>query len=181
MASSGSIVLDMNQNAAYDRALSILRATGAELTFQTPPNKVEFSVQKSEWGFKIACEGEATISPLPDGKSNVVIEVSASKNTMMYAIVTEIVLFAFMWFLLGIFGLLIAIVGGVWMFWSYVIDFPEKTFKKIRVAGMQEVPVVSREAKLPVPSAGNTKFCISCGKTIVLDASFCQYCGKKQP
>lgn len=186
MASSGSIMLEMNQNAAYNKFLEILRASGAEPTFQMPPGRVEFTSQKSEGGMKVVCEGEATVTQVQD-RTSVALEVHASKNTVMYVVVLELVVFLVLWFLLGIIGIIASVVVGLWMFWSYIMDFPEQTFKKIRTAAMQvpSVPAIAQEARQPAPSpassAENTKFCISCGKKIPPEASFCQYCGVKQP
>lgn len=182
MASSGSIMLEMNKNAAYNKFLEILRTSGAESTFQMPPDRVEFTIQKNEGGMKVMCEGEATVTQVQD-KTSVAVEVHTSKNTVMYIVVLELVTFLALWFLLGIIGIIMSLVVGLWMFWSYVMDFPERTFKKIRMAAMQvsSMPVIAQEDKpSPVSSTENTKFCISCGKKIPPEANFCQYCGMKR-
>src|SRR3972149_6854691 len=123
MVSTGSLVLEMDENLAYDHILSSLKTAGVETTFQTPPNKIEFTMQKSQWGFKFGCEGEASISQLSGGKSNVVIRVKPSSNTVIYAVGMGLVLALIFLWLLGVWGVIVAIAAAVGLFWNYVVNF----------------------------------------------------------
>jgi hypothetical protein len=86
MTSIGSVNFELDGNLTYSLMLGCLKRIETGITFQTLPNKIGFTLQKREWGFKYGCEGEARISSLLDGKSNVVIKVRSSNDTIIYTL-----------------------------------------------------------------------------------------------
>jgi len=179
MASTTSLILEMDSNSAYQHIFGSLTKTGVEPTFQTPPNRVNFTLWKNQWGFKYGFDGEATISQLPDKRSNAVIKLEAGKNTVIYAVGTALVLAVIFLWLLGVWGVIVAIVAGVGLFWYYVVDFPEKILKNIRAAA-NVAPVTPTTYPSRSTPQSAARFCWNCGTQIPAPAIFCLQCGSKQ-
>ncbi|MBI2858904.1 MAG: zinc-ribbon domain-containing protein [Chloroflexi bacterium] len=187
MADIGSITFQKDAQSTYEHMLSILKTVGAEATFQTPPSSIGFSVSKSSGGFKYGCEGELTIAPLPDGKTNVVVRVRSTSTTLAYTLGSTAIIGVVLWFLFrlalgtegAIWGVIVAVAAGVGLFWQYSANFPGKTLNQIKQAAAQVVSTSSGEPK-DAASPASTKFCNHCGQKIPAQASFCQHCGHKQ-
>jgi hypothetical protein len=181
MGASSSFTVERSQQDAYNAVFNALENNAAELTNQTPPARLEFTMQRKDIMAKFL--GEARINVLQNGKTSINLEVNPDTGSLAIAGIGGVILVLVFAYLLGGLGLLIGIciLGAlVYIMWQ---DAPDKMVKRLKDSIMTyDVTRTPAPGYSAAPSSGvvQEKFCSSCGQKIESDAKFCSHCGATQ-
>jgi len=152
------VLLAVDQNEAYDRALQALQAAGCELQWQNRPSDIRFGfVRKSAWstfGFPVSYSGDLAVVRNGPRESQVRFGIKVNWNTawpVFLASVVVLVLLMMMNPYYASFALLLLIVALGGSAWTLTSSIPQKASATI-LAQLKAGGVAQGYAPSPQPA-----------------------------